>query len=673
MIKKAAILFTMIFLSSIYSQEKFITYSTKDSLHMVNPISKEYYRNLVPVGSGEKSICQNEENIFVMNSGANGFHNLLQIVPKNALENFLSDKDTVTLNKRVAQIKLPDNGNAYEILPINNTEAIIPLPQSKQILVIDYISGNQVELISTADFKGAPLSIAKLDDNHAVISMSGWQRGFNGESYIVFNTSEMRIEKELKTNLNPTTFIKLASGDVLANTVGNLSADDRKGTIDIISKNSLTLKKQIVLPDNSIARFISEVNDSLLFMIGLNSSNKLFSASININSDEINIVSDGLFRKYIIGKLESGNILVKGEGNTYIHSPSYELIDSLNTSLSPVYMEVALSERRENEAPEISSIKDIPNDQGRKVLLAWDPSSYDNLMSATPITKYSVWRRDHLGKEIPAKSNISLEQLASSWTYLGSVDAVSQIDKYSFVAPTLIDSNATEKGVTTFMVVAHTNDISKYYCSIPKAGYSIDNIAPAAPAKVLANVDEGKFNLTWSKNKAADFAAYNIYKSTTQGFLPKAGDNLLATVNDTIFTDKNVSGDVNYYYIISAVDHNGNESLYSKEISIIFTGVEEGNSIPEEFALAQNYPNPFNPSTKIAFNVPTQSNIAIVVYNMIGQKVAELYNGSINAGHHELTWNAENFASGIYILSMKAKATDSAEAFNSTRKLMLVK
>ncbi|MEE9555312.1 MAG: T9SS type A sorting domain-containing protein, partial [candidate division Zixibacteria bacterium] len=75
--------------------------------------------------------------------------------------------------------------------------------------------------------------------------------------------------------------------------------------------------------------------------------------------------------------------------------------------------------------------------------------------------------------------------------------------------------------------------------------------------------------------------------------------------------------------------------------------------LPDKFALLQNYPNPFNPSTTIRYNLPTQSDVRIEIYNILGQKVATLFDGNKQAGHHNITWQADNFPSGVYFARME--------------------
>ena len=77
------------------------------------------------------------------------------------------------------------------------------------------------------------------------------------------------------------------------------------------------------------------------------------------------------------------------------------------------------------------------------------------------------------------------------------------------------------------------------------------------------------------------------------------------------------------------------------------------NNVPLNFTLDQNYPNPFNPSTKISFGLPERSNVVLKVFNSLGQQVAELVNGSLEAGTHVYNFDASKLTSGIYIYSLQ--------------------
>jgi hypothetical protein len=83
------------------------------------------------------------------------------------------------------------------------------------------------------------------------------------------------------------------------------------------------------------------------------------------------------------------------------------------------------------------------------------------------------------------------------------------------------------------------------------------------------------------------------------------------------------------------------------------SGISEGNeSIPAEYQLAQNFPNPFNPSTKIKFSISKANKVKLEIYNIAGQKIATLVDQKMNAGSHEVEWNASNVASGVYFYKL---------------------
>jgi hypothetical protein len=79
----------------------------------------------------------------------------------------------------------------------------------------------------------------------------------------------------------------------------------------------------------------------------------------------------------------------------------------------------------------------------------------------------------------------------------------------------------------------------------------------------------------------------------------------------------------------------------------------EDLGLPTDYALHQNYPNPFNPSTTIVFDVPSASELSIVVYDLLGRQVKTLVSGSIAAGRHEATFDATGLTSGLYIVRMR--------------------
>ncbi len=84
------------------------------------------------------------------------------------------------------------------------------------------------------------------------------------------------------------------------------------------------------------------------------------------------------------------------------------------------------------------------------------------------------------------------------------------------------------------------------------------------------------------------------------------------------------------------------------------TNVADGEGLPEQFTLFQNYPNPFNPSTTIRYSIPERIHVVINVYNTLGQEVARLVDEELEAGYHELIFDAAHLPSGMYIYRLQA-------------------
>jgi len=96
--------------------------------------------------------------------------------------------------------------------------------------------------------------------------------------------------------------------------------------------------------------------------------------------------------------------------------------------------------------------------------------------------------------------------------------------------------------------------------------------------------------------------------------------------------------------------------------------VENELNLPTKFELQSIYPNPFNAQANVKFAVPFTSEIEISIFNILGKKVDVLFKGQISQGSHTFTWDAQNFTSGIYLLSMKSDT-----GWNTKRKLILIK
>jgi len=100
-----------------------------------------------------------------------------------------------------------------------------------------------------------------------------------------------------------------------------------------------------------------------------------------------------------------------------------------------------------------------------------------------------------------------------------------------------------------------------------------------------------------------------------------------------------------------------------------FVGIDDNFfSVALNYTLSQNYPNPFNPTTTISYQLPISSSVNIYIYNLLGQKVADLVSKKQPPGNYRIEWNAAGFASGVYFYRLETE-----KGFVQSRKLVLLK
>ena len=111
--------------------------------------------------------------------------------------------------------------------------------------------------------------------------------------------------------------------------------------------------------------------------------------------------------------------------------------------------------------------------------------------------------------------------------------------------------------------------------------------------------------------------------------------------------------------------YNGGVAMY--DAGATTAAGPHASQLNKGFVLRQNYPNPFNPSTRIKYQLPQAGHIALKIYNILGQEMANLVDQFQLAGEYEVAWNAFNFPNGIYFYRL------SSGEFVETKKLLLVK
>jgi len=315
--------------------------------------------------------------------------------------------------------------------------------------------------------------------------------------------------------------------------------------------------------------------------------------------------------------------------------------------------------------PLVWRVADVPADQGREVTVSWFRSAYDTERSTYPITEYSVWRRiDQWSLAAPHALPAMLAGISyppGKWDYVETVPAIGVME-YNAAVPTLCDSTIVEGMCwSAFCVMAHTSSPTLYFTSNVDSGYSVDNLAPAAPANLHMSSES---DLEWDAAPEADFDYFTVYGGDVADF---TGAVFLGY---TVDADYDVSSEIYNYYFVTATDFSGNEGGFSM-VDNTHTGVP-GSAAPVAFALRQNRPNPFGESTAIRFDLPGLTRVTLEVIDIEGRVVRTLLDGTRAAGRHSASWNGcdasgSEVGPGVYFVRM------TAGDFNATKKVMLLK
>ena len=117
--------------------------------------------------------------------------------------------------------------------------------------------------------------------------------------------------------------------------------------------------------------------------------------------------------------------------------------------------------------------------------------------------------------------------------------------------------------------------------------------------------------------------------------------------------------DLENAYVIRA-----DSNLYTSPVSINYLF----NYFEKEFELFQNYPNPFNPITKISYDLPKDSKVSLVIYDILCREITRLINSEFKqAGSYIIDFNGSYLASGVYFYRIEAGS------FNQVKKMVLIK
>jgi hypothetical protein len=323
-------------------------------------------------------------------------------------------------------------------------------------------------------------------------------------------------------------------------------------------------------------------------------------------------------------------------------------------------------------APLIQSVKDVANDQGGLVRIAWQASYLDRETQAD-VDSYRLWRQvpvASLGASrllaahavagaspdalVPGAIRLAESATASYAWELLATQVANAFPSYSLTVATVSDSASGGPANTIYMVEARDSNQGIGWASPPDSGHSVDNLPPATPAPFTGSVMGGaSTQLTWGANSESDLAGYELHRGSSPGFLPGPG-NLVASTTATNFLD---SGEVGDHYKLAAVDTHGNRSGYAL-VTPSGTLAAPGDRVPAALALDVASANPSRDGATFRYALPVAGTARLELFDVHGRLVREWSPGERGPGEYVEPWDGREgsgtiAASGVYFVRLR--------------------
>lgn len=370
--------------------------------------------------------------------------------------------------------------------------------------------------------------------------------------------------------------------------------------------------------------------------------------------------------------------------------------------------------------PVVWSAGDNPGDQGGYVDLEWWASDRDKQPN-TLIAYYSTWRATDspfatagdalattLGKSDGEALRAAVHAAEETWPDATVVTSPGDVARdfdgeaiwveqgprnvpvfwewmsnqvayyqpgYSYLAPTRADSTGTGTATHYFKVIAHTLDQYVFWESQYVSGHSVDNLAPGSPLMLTATRVGNYVRLDWDPSGLGepDFGQYVVYRATSSGVTP-APLYLLDTTTEETLWDHDTPPGTPYYYIVTASDLHGNESLPSNEANVdgVTTGVTGGVPALTTLQVAPNVPNPFGDATALHVGMPGDGDVSLEVFDVAGRRVFSRTYPGVTRGWHDIVFDGHDgsghpLAGGVYFYRVHAAGA------TLTRKMVLTR
>lgn len=325
--------------------------------------------------------------------------------------------------------------------------------------------------------------------------------------------------------------------------------------------------------------------------------------------------------------------------------------------------------------PVIAGVRDVPQDQGGWVEVRLVTASADAAPGGQ-ITGYNLWRR--LGASATAAGRAEDEGAATlalaadgrvapgtrlppelaglrqfppgTWQSVAFTPALQSLN-LRLLAPTRADSGSGGPPRDVFVVSAHTSAATTWFVGAPDSGYSVDNLAPAAPAlRAERSGGDEAVALAWTGSPDLDLAGYEVHKGPDAAFTPGEATLLTATSDTTLLDRAPAPGT---WYRIVARDVHGNGAASPAVLSPAVV------ALPAALRLAAPRPNPARGGVEFSFDLPAEAAVRLVVVDPRGRVVRIVDDGRRGAGIHHVAWDGRDgqgrlVAAGLYVLRLEA-------------------
>ncbi len=189
-----------------------------------------------------------------------------------------------------------------------------------------------------------------------------------------------------------------------------------------------------------------------------------------------------------------------------------------------------------------------------------------------------------------------------------------------------------------------------------------DDILPVEFGSFDAVAGNGEVVLNWNTRTENDNERFEITRDgATVANIASLGNS--SSGHNYSWTDNSVANDVTYSYSLTSVAFDGTRELLATASATPTTNA----GLPLMFALNPAYPNPFNPTTSLSYSLPEAAHVLLQIFDINGREISTLVNGAMNAGTHNVQFDAAQLSSGIFFARM------SAGSFSASQKLVLMK